>query len=346
VYLNALFISGVILFSSIVHAQSSEEIEQLKFESEDLVEQIEYFEKSLIQLEDALARTKNDFAKKSDQLETLKNTYEQDPSAANQRALNLVENAVLMSERSVSTQERRLARQSSKLDRHRQELIETYKLIAESEAKLSASTNSSAGKSATATETTPAQTTPIQPSADSQAKPEVNVASTKTIVSNPELNIEAPSPELGALQTEKSSTGKPEVATKNASVNEQVNEPTAKATVFEAEELSRVQDIMDKLASRLSQSPGRPTFRRLGVTGRGFESKKMEFLGSNQYRADIVLPEGDFVFIINGKEFKRTINTKNANKEHVFLFDAKRPGRPILSVFNREILEQIDAPIN
>lgn len=326
-YLKALFYCVILLSANFTFAQSTrEEIEQLKYDSEDLIEQIEYFEKSLIDLSDALDLSRQDLAKQEEALAKQKDVASTSSDAAEQRSLNLIENAVLMKKHSISRQERRVARQTSKLEQSREELIATYKKIAEKEAILARA----------------ASQPKVKPAPKPAPQPVVKPA--EPAISPPQIVQSKPEPEVKNTTV---STAAP-ISKEVESVSETtapVSEDNPDSHSFSEDELDEVQDIMDKLAPRLARDPGRPILRNVFVQAKGIPTTEMTFLGENQYRADIVLPAGSLSIEINGRRYREEIEEKDAEKEHVFLLDAKRFDRQRLYVFRHDILKYVDAPI-
>jgi hypothetical protein len=341
VYLKALIYGGLLLLSTSVISQTSQkEIEQLKYDSEDLVEQIEYFEKSLLKLNEALSNTEEDLGRKRDSLTSQKSALGQNPSAANQRALNLIENSVLMNERSISTQKRRIERQTTKLEDSRKQLISIYKLIGEKEGELArASVKPAIAK----------KPTPTPKNAVVQPTPSSKQVSVKPKTPEP-IPVETASPEqpnVDSPQVNKSVA----LVSKETVPSTDTQPPEAKETSqaplvpYTGKELANVQNWMDKLAARLDRSPGRPLFRNVIVRAKGIPDTKMVFLGANQYRANIVLPENQYSFSINGRNYKREVDADSGGKEHVLILNAKRADRQFLYVFERDMLRLLDAPI-
>jgi len=317
VYLKALTFTCFILFSTSAIAQTqTNEIELLQLESQTINKKIEDSEEIVLQLNDALNKTQADLLKKEKELANQKILLDKAPTPAHQRAYNLIQNAVLMSEHSISTQERRILRQVNKLKESRVQLDLISLAITEKEAQQAIANRPPS----------PPPTPTALP-----AKPKVQVAEA------------FPSPTLPATST-KDEVVKSNENTDSSPVKDSLAIKSNKEPKFSQEELEKAQEIMDRLASRLSRSPGHPLFRNLTVKSENLTPKKMAFLGANQYRADLTLSAGKTTFVINGKNYKYTVDDNRSDKAHILIFDSKRADRPRLSIIPQDILSLLDAP--
>jgi len=113
-------------------------------------------------------------------------------------------------------------------------------------------------------------------------------------------------------------------------------------------DLEQIKELkLDKEIAQLKKAIGRssrkPLLKHLSVTGDGIGVTAFEHLGSEQYVAYQAFPAGDHVVEINGKDYD--VNISEGDKEYVLLFNNRKPSRPQLTVFKRELLQYIDSPI-
>jgi DNA repair exonuclease SbcCD ATPase subunit len=118
--------------------------------------------------------------------------------------------------------------------------------------------------------------------------------------------------------------------------------PKVELSELDKEALEFAQKEVDRLEKLLADgSTGRPIFKRLVLKGNRTEPVNFEFLGQNQYRAEVVVSQGKQIFEIGKHKYRRTIPASDNGETYVFIFDAKRPSRPRMVMFKKSLLDNI-----
>jgi DNA repair exonuclease SbcCD ATPase subunit len=130
--------------------------------------------------------------------------------------------------------------------------------------------------------------------------------------------VPAPAPQVAAVPAKK-----------------ELSELDKEALAFARKEVARLETLL------ADGSAGRPIFKRLVLKGNRTEPVSFEFLGQNQYRAEVVVTKGKQIFEIGKHKYRRTIPISDDGQTYVFIFDAKRPSRPRMVMFKKSLLDNI-----
>ncbi|BFM16415.1 hypothetical protein R50073_25980 [Maricurvus nonylphenolicus] len=115
----------------------------------------------------------------------------------------------------------------------------------------------------------------------------------------------------------------------------ELSELDKEALAFAQKEVARLEKLL------ADGSTGRPIFKRLVLKGNRTKPVNFEFLGQNQYRAEVVVAQGKQIFEIGKHKYRRTIPASDNGETYVFIFDAKRPSRPRMVMFKKSLLDNI-----
>ncbi len=304
---------------------------------ENRTSQLEEIENELFGYQNKLSRAQTDLDVATKELADAQRTQASakialvgDSSQENARALKLAEHALSMAERGVRSRTKRYERAQ---DNHAELLAEKNRLESQVAADQSRITQ--------------------QESRLSEAKKQAETEAQKLLVAaerakkDAQRRIQAEQDQkerLAAIDAEQA-----RLAAEAAAIAQQQKEAELASTEdktelseLDKEALLYAQKEVARLENLLSEgNPGRPTFKRLTLGGNKVETKAFEFLGQNQYRVETEVTNGRQIFQIGKHKFRRTIPAADNGQAYVFIFDAKRPSRPRLVMFKKELLENI-----
>lgn len=251
--------------------------------------------------------------------------YDADPSQENRRALKKAEHSKNMAERGVRNRNNRFDRISrnvgeleAQLATGKSTVASTKRRVARQQERLDEVIAAAAQQSA-------------EPPAAAPVKPVVAAAPPPPVA---KPAVAAP---LALQQSATDTEIETDVAPAAAAAEEaaQLSELDREALDYAAREMGRLEKLL------AAGNPGKPSFRRLYLRGSKVDTTQFDFLGRNQYRAEVAVAEGKQLFEIGRHKFRRTVPASDDGEVYVFIFDAKRLSRPRLAIFKKSLLEQI-----
>ncbi|TQV73429.1 hypothetical protein FKG94_17140 [Exilibacterium tricleocarpae] len=273
-----------------------------------------------------LEQAKQELVTAEAELTAARQAFSADAGQENSRALKKAEHSHKMAERGVRTRTKRLERVDRNLKESEAKLAATKKAIASLRSQIAsqrqrlsevaASLKAQADQDATAAAVT---------RVDSRPTPQPPKAPAKPVAPEPKP-VEPPQP---AAVAAKALQAPPAAAPKQVIALDQ------EALAYARGEMSRLESFL------ADGQPGRPSYRRLVLRGSKVQAVAFEFLGRDQYRAEVPVAAGKQQFEIGSHKFRRTIPASDDGEMYVFIYDAKRLSRPRLAIFRKSLLEHL-----